>query len=652
MPRLALVVGELMKRGMFPLVGSIVVALTLVVGAQQLYPFLPGETDLGLTPFYAQTGWVTIHRDARNSSFAPFSVTDAHRVDWTALDGAATLVTPSIGPEGHLYVTTGRGPTFSHLHAFDRDGRLLWESAPQQSAADLDSAALLSAPIIDRDGDVYIGDSNQFWAFRPDGRVKWVVDLPPPASPSGFSPFVTAIITNDGLVGGITMEGKVALYHRATGRLAAPILALPTGAATTPMNATTTLPFWCGGLVDPTLTAILSSRAGNAQGRLVINTPAVHPQTGRIYITAAGPTPEEGRLYGVDLIDGELRLTYEGVMGPDSGTSPAISADGRRVYAVDGANVITAFDADTAAAVWDFPGAGSLAAPAVGADGTIYSGGGEHLVALDPGGQKRWAVNYDTLAEQLLPRLRPFLPYVPTGRPVAQTNGVVSVSATRVWVALVLGYEFFAPGQGQLVQPRMTVVAAVDPATGELIEHTTVRDTNEGQIAFSADGRMYVSHAAALSSLFTCTIDPFLAARGVPPAYRLPAAPQAGVTALEPESMTVQVREGITWVRSLDARALEALSGGDLDSALTATRRGHVQLAATEVSIDDAVARGELEKTAGARARAHIQTAEQALLAARGLLDPQPVTDSPRRPAARLIEQAEKALEAALALLP
>lgn len=642
-----------MKRGIVPLSGSIAVALTLVVGAHQLYPFLPGETDLGLTPFYAQTGWVTIHRDARNSSFAPFSVTDAHQVDWTALDGAATLVTPSIGPEGHLYITTGRGPTFSHLHAFDRDGRLLWESAPQQSAADLDSAALLSAPIIDRDGDIYIGDSNQFWAFHPDGRVKWTVDLPPPASLSGFSPFVTAIITNDGLVGGITMEGKVALYDRATGRLAAAILALPKGAAVAGMNATATLPFWCGGLVDPALTAVLSRRAGDAQGRIVINTPAVHPQTGRIYITAAGPTPEEGRLYGIDLIEGELRLTYEGVMGADSGTSPAISADGRRVYAVDGANVITAFDADTAAAVWHFPGAGSLAAPAVGPDGTIYSGGGERLIALDPDtGRSRWEVNYDTLAAQLLPRLRPFPPYVLTGRPVAETNSVVSVSANRVWVALILGYEFFAPGQGQIVQPRMTVVAAVDPASGALIEHTVVRDTNEGQVGFSADGRMYVSHAAALSSLFTCTIDPFLATRGVPPAYRLPAPPQAGVTALEPESLTVQVRESITWVRALDAQALQALSGGELDSALTATRRGHVQLAATEVSIGDAVVRGELEKSAGARARAHVQAAEQALLAARRLLDPQRVADSPRQPATRLIEQAEKALEAALALLP
>jgi hypothetical protein len=221
-----------------------------------------------------------------------------------------------------------------------------------------------------------------------------------------------------------------------------------------------------------------------------------------------------------------------------------------------------------------------------------------------------------------------------------------------VWVALILGYEFFAPGQGQIVQPRMTVVAAVDPATGELMEHTVVRDTNEGQIAFSADGRMYVSHAAALSSLFTCTIDPFLATRGVPPDYRLPAPPQAGVTALEPESMTMQVREGITWVRALDAEALEALSGGELDSALTATRRGHVQLAATQVSIDDAVARGELKKSAGAQARAHVQAAEQALLAARRLLDPEPVTVPPRRPATRLIEQADKALEAALALLP
>lgn len=143
-----------------------------------------GVTDTGQTPFYAQTAWASIHRDARNSDFAPFVAPAANRVEWEALGGAVTLLAASIGPEGNRYVTTGRGPGTSHLHAFDRDGNLLWESPPQSGAADLDSAAVASAVLVDRAGDVYVGDSDQLWAFHPDGTLKWVADLPTPGSPS------------------------------------------------------------------------------------------------------------------------------------------------------------------------------------------------------------------------------------------------------------------------------------------------------------------------------------------------------------------------------------------------------------------------------------------------------------------------------------
>ena len=41
------------------------------------------------------------------------------------------------------------------------------------------------------------------------------------------------------------------------------------------------------------------------------NTPAVNPKTGRIYVTAAGPkdgTNYTGRLYGLDILDGEIQF--------------------------------------------------------------------------------------------------------------------------------------------------------------------------------------------------------------------------------------------------------------------------------------------------------------------------------------------------------
>ena len=65
----------------------------------------------------------------------------------------------------------------------------------------------------------------------------------------------------------------------------------------------------------------------------VANTPAVHPQTGRIYITAAGVEPGSGLLVGIDVHDDHLEIAFQTDMGGGSGTSPAVSHDGEQVYA-------------------------------------------------------------------------------------------------------------------------------------------------------------------------------------------------------------------------------------------------------------------------------------------------------------------------------
>ena len=106
-----------------------------------------GVSDIGQTPFYAQTSWASTHRDSRNSDFAPFVAPTANQTRYAALDGAVTLLAPSVGPEGNRYVTTGRGPGTSHLHAFDAQGNLLWESAPQTTLDDLDSNAVGSGQL-------------------------------------------------------------------------------------------------------------------------------------------------------------------------------------------------------------------------------------------------------------------------------------------------------------------------------------------------------------------------------------------------------------------------------------------------------------------------------------------------------------------------
>jgi hypothetical protein len=157
-----------------------------------------------------------------------------------------------LGPEGNRYVTTGRGPGTSHLHAFDRDGNLLWESPPQASPADLDSAAVASATLVDRQGDVYVSDFDQFWAFHSDGTLKWVSALPTPGQS-----FVSAIITKEGFVGGVTTGGEVVLFDRNDGSSAVPVFQLPAG---DPPPAAPPRPgLWQGGLMDPSIIPLIEA---------------------------------------------------------------------------------------------------------------------------------------------------------------------------------------------------------------------------------------------------------------------------------------------------------------------------------------------------------------------------------------------------------
>jgi len=630
-----------------------------------------GVSDIGQTPFYAQTSWASTHRDSRNSDFVPFVAPDldpgVDQTRWTALDGAVTLLAPAIGPEGNRYVTTGRGPGTSHLHAFDADGNLLWESAPQQSLDDLDSAAVGSSPLVDKNGHVYVSDGNQFWSFRSDGRVRWVAPLPPPNDPLvPGAPFISAILTNEGYVGGITSDGKVILFGRQNGKLALPIFELPQGV---PPSSTNERPgLWAGGLVDPAILRFVEDWFFGDEAQ-VANTPSVHPETGRIYITAAGPLAPgtgdlTGLLYGLDIVDGAIEIAFAASMGGGSGTSPTISPDGTKVYAADNLGVLRAFDADTGDVVWSQSGIPLAGSPGLGADGTVYGGNAapgatSTLVALDPAdGSIKWARDYDAFAASLLPPLPVFvLPpplqvFFPNPQPIARVNSVVSSSARKAWVALTVGYEFFNPNTGiSFSQPRLTVLASIDPADGSILGYQELRDTQEGLISIGPDGTVQASLGSILGSINFFAINPLLQSFGLGPPFLYPGTPLAGVQVLEPLSFLDLVIDGIDWVQELDALALAELPGGNLETAFSATRRGRVQLGATADSIDDAEAAGEIDAATARAARRKVVRAAKLLTSARNLLGRGAVPPPVEEVAAEKIGAADALLDEALDLL-
>jgi len=578
-----------------------------------------------LTPFLAQTSWPSTHGDSRNSDYSPYASVAALQQKWTALAGATTLFAPTIGPEGNLYVTTGRGAGHSHLHAFDRDGNVLWESPPQVDADSLDSGALASAPIVDVDGDLYVGDSNQLWAFESDGTLKWVADLP-----EADAPIVSPIITNDGLVGGITVNGKLVLHDRASGLLAVPVLDLPGGAG--PPASATPPGLWGNGLVDVDL--IDTAYAGLFGGEYeVANTPAVHPETGRIFITASSSTPDEGALYGIDIHNGTPVVALKATTDAGSGTSPAISPDGKQVYAVAGESfegVMTAFNSASGTILWEVDGAAAAASPTVGPDGTIYTGAGTGFVtALAPDkGSELWSRGFDDLATSMLPTVADFPPLVPSGVPVSRVNSVVTASGNQLLAVVTLNYVFINPGAGVPTLPivHKVLLVSLSPSDGTLNGFVELHDVNEGVVSIAKDGSVYVSHAAIFSSVMYYGLNGLL-----PAELQQPFAPVAGVSAYEPVSFVDLATQGAAWSGECSRQAKAALDQKkpDIDHALISVRLAIGQLQATADTFTDSAAAGQLGTGDAATRRGHALDATDHLLDVETILTTPGNSDDP-----------------------
>ena len=265
------------------------------------------------------------------------------------------------------------------------------------------------------------------------------------------------------------------------------------------------------------------------------------------------------------------------------------------------------------------------------------------MVALDPlDGSTLWAQNYDALGAAL-PQLPPVPPFFPTGQPIVRFNSVVSTSAQKVWVVLTAGYEFFNPAAGtSRLQPRVTLLAALDPVDGSVISTTPLRDTNEGVVTFGSDGSIYTDHSAILSSVFFYGINPLLQGAGLPAPYLAPGPPPGGVTSLGPVSLVDHLVESIEWVQSLNTSALAELPGGDVDAALTATRRGRTQLQATLESVDDAVDSGELDAATASALKLKLHVAAGLINNARTLLATNNPTVAKQQNAAREADPRER----------
>ncbi|MEM7138757.1 MAG: PQQ-binding-like beta-propeller repeat protein [Myxococcota bacterium] len=491
--------------------------------------FRQSKTELNLSPQYMQSMWPAGHRDSSNTDYVPTTLRSEYVLDAHVLEGHPIFWPPTIGLDGVAYVTTGSPPGQSHLFAITPDGEIVWSAPPQESLADLDSFAIMNAPTIDRAGDIYVGDRNQLWAFRPDGSVKWVVDLTPHGVEWGF---MTVVISRQNYVGGVTTNGKVLFFHSHDGELAAPPLDLPGGDGPEPDDE---VPegLWQG-LMDPALIPFLFNLIQGWELE-VANTPALHPETGRLYITAAGESRNTGMLYGIDISDDSLTIAFEAPMGGGSGTSPAISQDGRSVYAVDERGRMIAVDAHTGERQWQSAtGGGGSASPSVGIDETIYTPFQDHITAYSREGQLKWTKSYDALCEARLPAVGGVWGVV-LSKPVAFIDSILTIGPRTGWMNVVCGYHLpkilSRSERTRVPIPQESLFVTFDLTDGAVVGMPVVLpETSEGFVTPLTNGKAAVTTSGAISSIFYHAVNPIL-----PEHIQVAGPPKAGLLLLRPE---------------------------------------------------------------------------------------------------------------------
>ncbi len=271
---------------------------------------------------------------------------------------------PTIDPSDRVYLTSNQPGC--RLRALDgRTGAVAW------CDADLDQFVVVSSPLIDRQGHVFVADGAGMHGLDPAGHLIWT-------TPLAGVPF-SAQFTPDGRLVFVTNVGTVYVLDRLTGRPVVAPLALAPGVSWQPSDG------------------LLACAQGTAACPSA-NTPAVDHQ-GRLIFTYWAPGAPSAGVTAVQYVGGThprlARSWSDDALPGGSASSPALSFDGRRVYVTSNAGSLVALDTRTGATVWNLPigyaAGGSVSVspagvimPAGGRDSPVIAvrDGGDHAVVL------------------------------------------------------------------------------------------------------------------------------------------------------------------------------------------------------------------------------------------------------------------------------
>ncbi len=454
-----------------------------------------------------------IHVNVVNSDSVWGVAAPMFELDWVAEPAYFVGNGPLLDNKGNLYFS----PQFYHgervvLVSLDgQTGERRWTLPANNQIQASSPAFILNDPDNPGSQIIYIVGYNRVMALRPDGSTLWsrvtglsllASDLSDKAKTKFHS--LNYHPATDSLVS-ITKAGALFAFSRKTGELIAAIGQIPGAPAISGKG--TKIPTFILNKVDPLMDKAfgrtdeglsLFSSAVNyiyGGGGVVTNFFSIDPDTSRIYMAATAPDEEDGTqdgrsemgaIYALDLVDDgkdglEFKVLNRETFQGGTGSTPALSADGHRLYVSDNEGNVIALDSELKE-VWRVdvgePLVGSIT---VAADNNeLYAVTAKDVIQIiDNGdhGTRTWTAE-----------LTGFNGYAN----VDEQSNALTATVTANGVVIMIGGGKSLLGKTLMLHMGMGLL---DRKTGKLRYFAEGREDSLAMSVVAADGSIYVAHS-------------------------------------------------------------------------------------------------------------------------------------------------------------
>ena len=335
-----------------------------------------GEYEYGIIP--QPNAFHTMHAGPNNTDTVWVATAPQVALSWVFETNFYVPEGPTYDNEGNLYFSPlfPQSPDFDvSLISLDADtGTRNWEIPGDGHNAGSGAILILNDPDNPGKQIIYHATYEEVMAIKPDGTILWQtptgLTAPPTLEPGERSPAHSFGFNyhprTDSLVS-VTLGGVISAFKRTNGDVLAPLGQIPGAPAVSNdiglpdfvvelSNAETDKVFGKTPSGQSFYETIVDVIFGG--GSIITNYFAIDPNTSRIYVAATAPDEDDGNMdglselgaiYALDLVDdGSGGLEFEVLSSAQfeggTGSTPAVSEDGQRVYVSDNVGNVIAYD--------------------------------------------------------------------------------------------------------------------------------------------------------------------------------------------------------------------------------------------------------------------------------------------------------------------